>query len=192
MTGHLIATSEVRETGPATFVNGLLSYGGPSVVQTNLMLEAYATYDLAVFGEGTAPVSVRVQGSGVGGSQNGSSLGYITIYETDAGGNFSTIVNFWEFSSSFSTTVVDELVQLQSNELYKVIVRSIVSVNLNTVSSFDGYAYRDVDPRFTSETAGFTAAVSPNMVPEPGAGLAGASAFAVLVLLRRSKSGFGA
>jgi hypothetical protein len=193
--GHLIASNERRVTGPATAANAVLTASGTGSILSNVELASLVTFDLAVLSATVPTAAVQIVGEGVGGragvmsSGSGSStstaFGYVTLYETDAVGNPSTIVQTWEVPSNSTTTPIDGTVMLATNQLYKVIVRSLAYVHLYQGDTTDQYAYMYIDPKPTLLTAEAELIVSDNL-PEPAAALMEGTASVVLARLARA------
>lgn len=198
VSGNLTASNDRTIAGPGTNVNAQLTYSGAPAFDTDIDLRSLVTFDLAAFGAPGAAASVRVIGSGIGGvtgnffgqfgQASASSFGYVTIYQTDANGAPSSIVRTFEVRGNLTNTPINDIVTLDRNELYKVIVRSTADIHLFNVSSFDLSAYMIVDPVFSSETAGVDVFVSSGAAPVPLPGAAwlfGAGLFAVMARARR-------
>jgi hypothetical protein len=193
--GHLIVSNERRVTGPATAANAVLSASGTGSISSNLQLASFVTFDLAVLSTTVSTAAVQIVGEGVGGragtvsSGSGSTVstasGNVTLYETDAVGNPSTIVQTWEVPANFTTTPIDGTVMLATNQLYKVIVRSLANVNFYQGDTTDQYAYMYVDPKPVLLTAEAELIVSENL-PEPAGALVEGTASLVLARLARA------
>ena len=175
--GHLIVENERKATGAATAVNVVLNHAGPEAIDTTLDVGSFVTYDLAVFSSSVTSAQVQVVGSGIGGAAKGTggpgnsyslASGYITIYSTSPTGQIQTPLYSWDVRDNMTGVTIDEVVTLDTNELYKVIIRSTANIKFNMVSSFDQYAYMYVDPIITSLTEGAEVAISEN-APEPSA-----------------------
>lgn len=194
--GHLLLGAEAPATGPATRVNALLRSPASGAADSDLDLRSFVTFDLAVLSATRLSAPVRIVGRGIGGSAGidrdpvtgvGSrwlSSGFVTIFSTDATGGIASVVQSWEIPSNFSTTPIDDVVVLQTNELYRIIIRSLADVDLLTPPTLDGFAYLFIDPQVSLATkaADLDLVVSANVptaIPEPAAGpLAAAGALA--------------
>lgn len=175
-TGHFIVENAVTTTGPTTTVNAVVGYAGPAAITADIDLASYVFFDVAAFGPGGL-VDVRILGGGIGGvsgrtitatgSATAGVLGFVTLYATDAAGNYGSIVRTWEIPRTNTSTVIDDMVTLTQNELYRVIVRSIADVRLNNIDAFNLSAYMIVDPAFSSLTEGVDVAVSAGAAPVP-------------------------
>jgi hypothetical protein len=197
LTGNLSAYNLTSITGPTTTVNAQLAYNGDAAFNTDIDLRSLVTFDVAAFGPaGTA--SVGIVGSGIGGvtgnvfGQFGQASavvsGYVTLYETTISGGFGAIVDSWYIPGGFVATPINDVVTLNTNELYKVIVRSNADIRLFNIDAFNLTAYMIVDPTFTSLTEGVTVAVSPGaapVVPLPAALWLFATALGLLGWVRR-------
>jgi hypothetical protein len=182
VTGQLIASNNVTAAGPSTTVNAQLSYNGALAFDMEIDLRSLATFDLAAFGPAGPAANVRVVGSGIGGvtgnffgpvgQASASTFGFVTIYETNASGAASTIVRTFEVRGSFTDTPIDDVVMLNRNELYKVIVRSTADIRLLNVDNVNLSAYMIMDPLFSSETDGVDVFVSAGAMPVPLPGTA--------------------
>lgn len=201
--GNLEASNDLTSTGPGTSVYANLSYSGAPAFDTDIDLRSLVTFDLAAFGAPGSAANVRVTGYGIGGRVGyvfgpsgqvyATSSGYLTIYSTDASGAIDSFVKTFEVPGNLSSTPIDDIITLNRNELYKVIVRSYIDARVFNMDSFDLSAYMILDPMFTSETAGVDVFVSPGAapVPLPGAALLfGAGLGAALVRSRRCRTGF--
>lgn len=201
LTGHVILETALNANGPATVANVVLSHPGPAPLSTRFEVGAFVTFDLAVLSATLLTAQVRVQGSGIGGAAGGAispgnsfsnSDGFITVYTTDANGQISTPTqNFWQVRDDFTTTPIDATFTLDTNTLYKVIVRSTASIEFNADTDFSQYAYMYMDPLFSSVTEGAEVFVSPNaVVPEPSSALLLAPSLAALsAFARRRRAG---
>ena len=180
VSGNLTAENATTAGGPATTVNANLTYSGATAFDTSITLYSQVIFDLAAFGTGSQ-ASVRINGGGIGGvtgnffgqfgQASATTSGYVTVYETNATGGYGAIVDSWSIPSSFTDTVIDSVLTLDTSRLYKVIVRSQADIRLFNVDNFNLSAYMIADPVFTSETAGVDVFVSPGAspVPLPGA-----------------------
>jgi len=145
---------------------------------------------------------VKVVGEGLGGAagvlldrfgvgSRSSSYGYVTLYETNAAGGFGPIVRTWEVPGNFSTTPIVGVVTLAANQLYRIVVRSLASIDLRSPPTLEQYSYMFVDPQLslTTPEADAELVVSQNLpeaLPEPGsAPLVAAAALAFQALARR-------
>jgi hypothetical protein len=175
VTGLLSATNDVGVTGPGTLVNAQIKYDGALAFDTDIDLRSLVTFDLAAFGPAGPAADVRIVGGAAGGvfgnffgqfgKASATRQGYVTVYETDANGNPSTIVKTYDGCCTGPSFT--DVLTLNRNELYKVIVRSIVDISLFNVDQVDLTAYMFMDPRFSSETPGVQAIVSQGAAPVP-------------------------
>lgn len=190
--GQLTVRNERLPTGPATSVTGSLSGALGTPLSTQLSLASYVTFDVAALSATASSATVRILGNGIGGS-GGSiafSSGFVTLYTTNAGGQISTIVDTWEIPDDFSSTPIDEVAVLTTNELYRIIVRSTAEIIFNGTTNVDHFAYMFVDPTLGTETPDVELVASANLpeaLPEPG-GLAAAVAALTLAALARRRA----
>jgi hypothetical protein len=193
--GHLIVSNERRVTGPATAAQAVLNASGTGSISSNLALASFVTFDLAVFSSTVSTAAVQVVGEGVGrrfgtvssgsGYTISSAYGYVTLYETNAAGDPATIVQTWEIPATTTTTPIDGTVMLATNQLYKVIVRSLANVNFYQADTTDQLAYMYIDPKPVLLTAEAELVVSENL-PEPAGALVEGTASLVLARLARA------
>jgi hypothetical protein len=199
--GHLLLSAEALPTGPATKVNAVLSSDASGAIDADLDLASLLTFDLAVLSATASTAIVGIVGSGLGGAAGyqgdgftGSmslSSAYVTLYETNATGGFGPIVRTWYVPGNFSTTPITGDFPLATNQLYRINVRSLASIDIQTPATFNQYAYMFVDPLLSliEPEADAELVVSPNLpeaLPEPGSALLGGAAiFATRALARR-------
>ena len=198
--GHLLLSAEALPTGPATKVNAVLASDASGAINTDLDLTSLLTFDLAVLSGTASNATVGIVGSGLGGaagyqgdgidgSQSRSS-GYVTLYTTNAAGGFGSIVRTWEIPGNFTTTPITGEVTLDTNQLYRIVVRSLASVDIRTPATLNQYAYLFIDPQLsliapTQDAELVVSANLPEAIPEPTSVLlAGAAALAICVLAR--------
>lgn len=177
-TGMLQADNRMTVAGPTTWVNVLLGYEGGDVAIDATFIDVISevTYDLAAFGPGSE-AQVRITGGGFGASRGGfsglvfsataSSSGNIYLYETDENGNLGAFVNLWSImsfgiynSDPERFTRINSVFTIDTNKLYKVVVRSKSHIQLSNPTPFELAAHVTVDPLFSSETAGVEVHVS--------------------------------
>jgi hypothetical protein len=112
----------------------------------------------------------------------------VTLYSTNASGQISGILDSWEIPDNFTSTPIDEVVVLATNELYRIIVRSTAEIVLNGTTHVDHFAYLFVDPSLGTSTPDVELVVSSNLpeaLPEPGGRSAAALAALTLAALAR-------
>lgn len=201
LTGHLILRAERLPTGPATTVNASLATGDGSAIDTDVDLAAFITFDLAVLSATASSAAVRIVGRGLGGAygyegdgfvgSTSSSSGYVTLYETNASGGTGSIVESWFVPGNFSMTPIDDEVVLATNQLYRIVVRSLAGIDIQTPATLSQLAYLIIDPyvALSSPSEELELVVSANLpeaLPEPsGALLGGAMLLALAALARR-------
>jgi hypothetical protein len=203
LTGHFLLDAEALPTGPATKVNATLSSPAGAAVTADVELAAFVTFDVAVLSATLASAPVRFVGQGLGGSaghqgdglsgSTSNAAGYVTLYETNGAGGFGAIVRTWEVRDDFTSTPIDEVVSLATNQLYRIVIRSLANVDLRSPTSLEQYAYLFIDPTLSLAASGIDAelvasANLPEAVPEPASGPAAAVAalaFRALVARRR-------
>lgn len=198
--GHLLLSAEALPTGPATKVNAVLASDASGAIDTDLDLTSLLTFDLAVLSATASTATVGIVGSGLGGaagykgdgftgSMSGSSA-YVTLYETNASGGFGPIVRTWFVPGNFTTTPITGEFALDTNQLYRIVVRSLASIDIQTPATFDQYSYMFVDPQLSLIEPGADAALVvssnlPEAIPEPSSALlGGAATFAACALAR--------
>lgn len=172
ISGTLQADTRMTVAGPVTWVYVLLDYDGGTVPIDASFIDVISevTYDLAAFGTGSE-AQVRITGGGVGARRGGfsgqvftanaGSSGNILLYETDDNGNLTGVpVNFWNIQSlgilggdPESRTSINSVFTIDTNKLYKVVVRSKSQIELTNPTPFELASYVTVDPLFSSETA---------------------------------------
>ncbi len=183
--GQLSARNERLPTGPATSVTGSLNGTLGAPLSTQLSLGSTVTFDVAALSATASSASVRIVGRGIGGS-GGSvafSSGFVTLYSTNASGQTSGIVETWEIPDDFSSTPIDDVVVLTTNELYRIIVRSTAEIIFDGTTDVAHFAYMFVDPALGTSTPDVELVVSEN-VPEalPEAGQLASTLLATLTL----------
>ena len=183
--GQLSARNERLPTGPATTVTGSLNGTLGVPLSTQLSLASFVTFDIAALSATASSASVRIVGRGLGGAGGNVALssGFVTLYSTNASGQISGIVETWEIPDSFSSTPIDDVVVLTTNELYRIIVRSTAEIIFNGTTNAEHFAYMFVDPALGTSTPDVELVVSEN-VPEalPEAGGLAATLVAALTL----------
>ena len=195
LTGQLTARNERLPTGPATSVTGSLSGAPGTPLSTQLSLASLVTFDVAALSATASSATVRILGEGIGGSGGfvAFSSGFVTLYSTNAGGQINAVVDTWEIQDDFSSTPIDEVVVLTTNELYRIIVRSTANINFNGTTNVDHFAYMFVDPTLGTSTPDVELVVSANVpeaLPEPdGLAAAALSALALAALARHRGAG---
>jgi hypothetical protein len=193
LSGQLTARNERLPTGPATSVTGSLSGTPGAPLSTQLSLASYVTFDVAALSSTASSATVRILGSGLGGSGGfvTFSSGFVTLYSTNASGQVNAIVDTWEIRDNFSSTPIDEVVVLTTNELYRIIVRSTANINFNGTTNVDHFAYMFVDPSLGTSTPDVELVVSANLpeaLPEPEGFAAAALATLTLETLARRRT----
>lgn len=204
LAGHLILRAERLRTGPATTANTVLVATDGSAIDTDLDLTARITFDVAVLSATASSAAVRIVGRALGGAygyegdgfdgSTSSSSGSVTLYETDALGGFGSIVETWYVPGSFSSTPIDDEVVLATNQLYRIVVRSLASIDIQTPATMSQLAYAIVDPylELSAPAADLDLVVSANLpqaIPEPSSvAIAGATVLAIAARSRRRNS----
>lgn len=202
MEGHILLSAEARDTGPATRTNVVLSSEASGSVDTDLDLTSLLAFDLAVLSPTSPFASVGIVGSGIGGragfvsGTGGTSFsgayGYVTLYETNATGGIQSIVRTWEIPGTSTTTPIDDVVTLATNQLYRIIVRSLSNVDIRTPAALEQYSYMFVDPQLSLVEAApdaelLVSANLPEALPEPSSLLLGGAAGLALGILDRRR-----
>jgi hypothetical protein len=175
--GQLTARNERLPTGPATSVTGSLNGSLGAPLSTQLSLASFVTFDVAALSATTSSASVRMLGSGIGGSGGhiAFSSGFVTMYSTNAGGQIDGVVDAWEIPDDFSSTPIDDVVVLATNELYRIIIRSTAEIIFGNTTNVEHFAYLFVDPTLGTSTPDVELVVSENLpeaLPEAGGRIA--------------------
>jgi hypothetical protein len=204
MQGHIRLHAEAPDTGPATRTNVVLSSAASGTVDTDLDLASLLTFDLAVLSPTSSSANVGIVGRGLGGragfvsATGGTSIsgsyGYVTLYETNATGGFGPIVRTWEVPGTFTTTPIDDVVTLATNQLYRIVIRSLSNVDIRTPATLEQYSYMFVDPQLGLVEAApdaelLVSANLPEALPEPSSLLLAGAAWLALGSLARRRRG---